>query len=242
MTLPTGRGRGGRVHWRGPWDAWSPLEEFESLWSEMGRLFERLPMASPVAQGGAWMPLAEEDESDDACTVRVELPGVPRDKVQVEIDDQELTVSGAIDEQRTTSRALSRRTGRFSYRTSLPSGVIADQAEAELTDGVLTVRIPKKGRPARHRLAVGGQDLPAPTGIPPATTAPEASGEALGQEPMDERADFAGEPLEYDTGTDIGLNQGEGSAAAGAAGGAQSMPSETGWTAAPEEPEAGENT
>jgi HSP20 family protein len=52
---------------------------------------------------------------------------------------------------------LSRRAGRFFYRTSLPSGVDGEKVEADLTDGILTVRLPKSGIGKRRRITIGGK-------------------------------------------------------------------------------------
>lgn len=105
-----------------------------------------------------WVPLAEQEETEDAYLVRAELPGVPQDKVSVDIDDDQLAISGELDEQERGegSTVLSRRTGRFAYRTSLPRGVNTEAVTAELKDGILTVRVPKSGEAKRRHVEIAG--------------------------------------------------------------------------------------
>ncbi|MEV5339653.1 Hsp20/alpha crystallin family protein [Streptomyces sp. NPDC052676] len=136
----------------GPWD-WDPLAELRRLWRDMDRAVDR---STPAWGGVAWVPAVEEDETDDAYEIRAELPGVPRERITVDVDEHELRISGDLGEAE--GRALSRRGGRFFYRTSLPTGADPDRAEAELTDGVLRVRLPKTAAPKRRRLRIGGTD------------------------------------------------------------------------------------
>ena len=137
---------------RGLWE-WNPFTEFENLWREMGQAFER---GAGPAWGSGWVPAVEEDETDDAYIVRAELPGIPRENIFVDVDDHELQISGDPTEEQ-QGRMLSRRAGRFFYRTSLPSGVDSQKVEAELTDGILTVRLPKSGESKRRRISIGGK-------------------------------------------------------------------------------------
>ncbi|MFD9909956.1 Hsp20/alpha crystallin family protein [Streptomyces sp. NPDC059063] len=134
---------------------WNPFTELETMWRDMGRAFEH--HLSPVWAGAGWVPVAEEEETDDAYVIRAELPGVPRENISVDIDAHELRISGELSEEQ-RGRTLSRRSGRFFYRTSLPGDVDPDRAEAELTDGILRVRLPKAGGSKRRRVSIGGDD------------------------------------------------------------------------------------
>lgn len=134
---------------------WDPFGELENLWGEMGRLLDWMPSSGDSRN---WVPLAEQEETEDAYLVRAELPGVPQDKVSVDIDDDQLAISGELDEQERGegSTVLSRRTGRFAYRTSLPRGVNTEAVTAELKDGILTVRVPKSGEAKRRHIEIAG--------------------------------------------------------------------------------------
>jgi HSP20 family protein len=76
--------------------------------------------------------------------VAVELPGVRKDQIKVELQDREVIVTGEATEQVKGRRhRSSRRTGRFEYRAMLPGDVDPEGVIAQLADGVLTVTVPK---------------------------------------------------------------------------------------------------
>jgi HSP20 family protein len=131
------------------------LWQLENMWSEMGRLLEQAAAPSGTAP---WLPVAEEEESEDAYIVRAELPGIPAENVDIELEGNELSITGEISEER-RGKVLSRRTGRFSYRTSLPGGADSENIDADLTDGILAVRILKaeEGSAARSRSVVAAR-------------------------------------------------------------------------------------
>ncbi|MEI5098798.1 Hsp20/alpha crystallin family protein [Streptomyces sp. PmtG] len=141
---------------RRPW-GWDPVEEFEQLWNQMVRVFGPTgPGRGPAARHeGAWMPLAEEDETDDAFVVRLELPGVPRENIHVDVDENGLHITGELTSEQ-HGRVLARRTGRFAYSTTLGGGFDSERVSADLADGILTVRVPKSPGTKRRRVTVTG--------------------------------------------------------------------------------------
>ncbi|MEO3874344.1 Hsp20/alpha crystallin family protein [Nonomuraea sp. B12E4] len=154
MALPIRRNRvpeqrpGG--HWMGR--SLDPFTEFQELWDQLGRLFE---------QGGesavtAWRPLAETEETPDAYVVRAELPGLRRDDIHVDIDGNQLSVHGEVDEHDKEGKALRRRTGRFVYRTILPNDADVEHIDGELRDGILTIRVPKTEQGRSRRVEIKG--------------------------------------------------------------------------------------
>jgi HSP20 family protein len=140
--LPTRRNSGRNV------TLVNPSHEFEDIYERMGQLMNMAfgslgPAAIPDLP---WAPAADVSENDDAYTVRVELAGVQRDQIDLQLQDRELIISGEIPEpqqdEKERRHRSSRRTGRFEYRTFLPGDVNPDGVRAELHDGVLTVTIP----------------------------------------------------------------------------------------------------
>lgn len=151
--MPVRRRSGETQERRWPGQGWDPFGELQNLWGEMGRLLDWVPAPS---SGEGWMPLAEQQEHEDAYLVRVELPGIPQQNVSVEVDDEQLSITGEVDEHQEQANVLRRRAGRFEYRTNLPRGVDAEAVTADLKDGILTVRIPKTGQATRRRVEVTG--------------------------------------------------------------------------------------
>jgi HSP20 family protein len=96
------------------------------------------------------------EETDDAYVVELELPGVKREDVSVEFGGGELSVTGEVKQKERVGflRTRTRPVGRFDYRVQLPAEVHDDQVSASLSDGVLTVRVPKTDRARRRRIAI----------------------------------------------------------------------------------------
>jgi HSP20 family protein len=143
-----------------PITRWDPFREFEDLYTRLGRLWDT-EFGSAFGTGtgeGGWVPLADLSETQDAYMVEVDVPGVKRDDINVELAGNELVVTGELKETEREGlfRKRTRRTGRFEYRTSLPQDVEADKIEAKLTDGILTLRVPKAEEAKPRRIQIRG--------------------------------------------------------------------------------------
>ncbi|MBW8805827.1 MAG: hypothetical protein AUG49_17515 [Catenulispora sp. 13_1_20CM_3_70_7] len=155
MNTTPARRRGGLDRPGSAWGLpWEPFGDLDDLFDRLGRWTGWLPGAG--AQGSRWMPVAEEDETADSYRVRVELPGVPRDRVTVEVESGQLCVRGDLDEETERGSYLTHRAGSFLYRTSLPADADPDQVQADLTDGVLTVNVPRSGQAGRRTVPISG--------------------------------------------------------------------------------------
>jgi HSP20 family protein len=135
---------------------WRPFSELDQLNDQFGRLLETVFSPVAVTNGGAWVPLADIEETDDAWVVEAELPSVSRDDIKVELRENELTVAGEIKERERKGvlRKRERRTGEFEYRVILPGQVDEEGIEASLHDGVLTVRVPKSAKTRPRKIEV----------------------------------------------------------------------------------------
>jgi HSP20 family protein len=132
-----------------PWDPFRELDDLRDRFASLVR--------SRLAPGAdRWVPSADVEETGDAWTVELELPGAARDDVDVQLDERVLTVSGEIRdrERRGLLHRRTRRVGAFHYAVTLPGEIDEEHVEAELDRGVLTVRVPKTGRSRRRRIPV----------------------------------------------------------------------------------------
>jgi HSP20 family protein len=136
MTLPTRRTAD-------TMQRWSPLRDFGDLYQELDR-FMRTAISGDNGNA-VWAPAADVTETDDAYLVEIELPGVRREDIDVELHGNELQVTGELKEQERKGllRRRTRRAGEFEYRVLLPGELHEHGIEATLADGVLTVRVPK---------------------------------------------------------------------------------------------------
>jgi len=142
----------------------------------MNRLFEQAvlqPSAETGAQrDGGLVPPLDVHESPDAYTVKVSLPGVKPEDVNVQYQQGVLSISGESRDDLTRGQGnyhvRERRSGRFSRTLRVPDMVNADKAEATFEHGVLTLRLPKaeETKPRRISVQAGGSGRQV-TGSPP---------------------------------------------------------------------------
>jgi HSP20 family protein len=140
---------------------WEPLSELEQMTQRMRRMLDQtfggFDWPSPlISEGAGWSPLVDIEEQDDAYALEVELPGVKREDVNIEVVGNELSITGEIKEKERTGalRRRTRRTGRSEYRVRLTEQVDASKIEASLDQGVLTVQVPKSERAQRQKIEV----------------------------------------------------------------------------------------
>ena len=97
--------------------------------------------------GGEFSPRMDMKETEDAYTVKLTMPGIDKDDLDISVSDGVLTVKGETKEEAEDENAtyLVREHKHYSYFRSvrLPSEVVADKAEAEYKNGVLRLTLPK---------------------------------------------------------------------------------------------------
>jgi HSP20 family protein len=120
-----------------------PFGEFENLYSEMDRLAQWV--FGGYTGDGAWLPAADIVETDSAYVIEIELPGVRREDVDVNLNGNELVVTGEVKERKREGlfRRRTRRVGEFEMRVTLPGYLREGDIEASLAYGVLKVYVPK---------------------------------------------------------------------------------------------------
>jgi len=127
---------------------WDPLHDLLALHERMNRL-------GPDDPPG-WTPAVDLYETADRFVLSIELPGLTRDQIKIELQQEILTVRGdrAVQhEEGAQFHRVERGHGPFARSFSLPNPADADRVQAEFRDGVLTVAIPKLAQPTR-RIAV----------------------------------------------------------------------------------------
>jgi HSP20 family protein len=138
----------------------NPSREFEDIYDRMGQLMNfAFGLTPAVPADMPWVPLADLSETDDAYVVKAELPGVNKDQVDIQLQDRELVIAGEITESENGNgrrHHSSRRTGRFEFRTYLPGDVKADAVTAQLSDGILTVTVPKSEAAKPRKIEITG--------------------------------------------------------------------------------------
>jgi HSP20 family protein len=136
----------------------NPFREFEDLQDRMTQLMQNVWTGLGDGEGALWSPPVDVEENDDAWLIEADLPGALHDDINVEVHDNELVITGEIKERERKGilRRRTRRTGEFEYRVMLPGDVDADNVDARLEGGVLTVRVPKSERERARHVEVQG--------------------------------------------------------------------------------------
>ncbi len=124
----------------------TPRSAFSELRREMDRLFDGYLGANGPTGRPAAYPALNVWEHEDDLYAEAELPGVPMDAVEIYVVGNELTLKGqrksACDDGGTCHRQ-ERGTGAFARTVTLPVDIDAQKVEASLSNGVLTIKLPK---------------------------------------------------------------------------------------------------
>lgn len=134
---------------------------FHGFENRMRRLFEE---AFGELEDIGWNPRVEVTETADALELTAELPGVTKEDVEIELEDDVLTVHGVKKEKKeeekeegeVTYRVAERSYGEFSRSFTVPSTIDAEAISAEFHDGVLKLRMPKTSESRGRKIEVEG--------------------------------------------------------------------------------------
>jgi HSP20 family protein len=134
------------------------VNQFDSFRREMEDLFDRFVGEGP-ANGeavGAWAPRVNVVETDREFVVKADLPGVDPKDVDIQAVDNVLTLRGGKEEKKEEKNyhRVERFSGQFYRAIGLPTGADADKVTATMTDGTVTVTIPKKPEAQPKKIAV----------------------------------------------------------------------------------------
>ncbi len=129
-----------------------------ALMDEVRREFDRLLADGPFpANVSAGSPRGVIDETETGYVLRMEVPGLTADGLEIRVEDGVLRLAGERKEEAPKgfeARRTERVRFRFDRRLKLPEGVDVERIEAALKHGVLTVTVPKSDKAAPRTIAV----------------------------------------------------------------------------------------
>ena len=95
----------------------------------------------------SWAPVMDIVESEKDFTVKVELPGMKKEDIKINIENNTLSIEGErkteSEEKKKTFHRIERSYGQFYRAVSLPKHVDDAKIKAEFNDGLLTITLPK---------------------------------------------------------------------------------------------------
>ena len=124
-----------------------------SLWNPFGEEFfspERFfrEWTSPGQRAARLAPAVDVSEDETTYAITIELPGVKKEDVSVEVHENVLSIRGEKkserEEKKDKTHWLERTYGSFSRSFTLPPSAVSEQLRASFKDGVLSIELPKK--------------------------------------------------------------------------------------------------
>ena len=132
-----------------------PFTQLRQMTSDFDRMFDesawpsfRWPAfrARPVSEAAKWFPEIDVFEKDNRLVTKVDLPGMKKEDVKVEVTDGYLAISGErkseSEEKKERFYTCEREYGSFYRAVPLPEGVKLEDVKASCADGVLEVSVP----------------------------------------------------------------------------------------------------
>jgi HSP20 family protein len=97
-------------------------------------------------------------DTDKDFVVRMEVPGIPKENLDVQVEGQVLTISGHREMRKESEDEeyfwREREEGRFVRTLRLPAPVMADKIDATCQEGIMTIRLPKSERVVKNRITI----------------------------------------------------------------------------------------
>jgi HSP20 family protein len=138
---------------------WAPFSDLASLQNEMSRVMNGL-LEGNGRSTQSWIPTADVWETDQELVYAFDLPGIPEDKISVELDDGALTISAEREREESFEDGryyrFERRFGTFTRTIGLPQGVTDESVRASYQNGVLEVHVAKPEQPKPKKIQVSG--------------------------------------------------------------------------------------
>jgi HSP20 family protein len=135
---------------------WDPFEEIARLQDQVTRFWSTGGEGS--ARRGVFAPPVDIYEDKDAFHLKVELPGMTSNDVHVSVENGVLTVRGERKLEKENERhgyhRIERSYGGFARSFTLPKTVDGEHLEAEMRDGILSLRLPKQAAPQPKRIPI----------------------------------------------------------------------------------------
>ncbi|MFP3981594.1 MAG: Hsp20/alpha crystallin family protein [Desulfobacterales bacterium] len=140
---------------------WNPWTTLPTLQDRINRVFDDM---FPTTEGREdmglfeWRPMVDTYEKDDHIVIKAELPGVKKDDISIDVNNNVLSIKGERkDEEKVDEENYYRQErfyGKFQRAFTLPDNVDTDNIEANYNEGVLEVKVPKTEESKTRKIEV----------------------------------------------------------------------------------------
>jgi len=135
---------------------WDPFADLNRVQRELEKNF-----FGPRNRPADFAPAVDVHEDDEALVLRAELPGVKQEDIDIQVDGNVLTLKGErkleAEQQSRRYHRIERSYGTFVRQFQVPTNVDGTAIDAQLSDGILTLRLPKKAELKARKIEVKSQ-------------------------------------------------------------------------------------
>lgn len=138
----------------------SPFRDLMNVSKTFDRMFDEWPVARTELAKYNFNPSCEVKEDKGCYMLKVDLPGVPKEDIKVDLHDNRLTISGTrtdekkVDEKEGQTHFSEMFYGSFTRSMTFPVAVDAERTEARYENGVLSLTIPKKVAQTARQISI----------------------------------------------------------------------------------------
>ena len=141
---------------------WNPYGDVNSLQSTLNRVFQDFNRGSDeLMTSGTFVPPVDIYEDEHGVTLKMEVPGVSQENLNINLENSTLTVSGERkfekNEKEENFHRIERRYGSFTRSFTLPNTVDSEKVQANYDNGILSIQLAKKAeaKPKQIKVNVG---------------------------------------------------------------------------------------
>jgi HSP20 family protein len=141
---------------------WDPFREMNSLQSTLNRVFQDYGRGNDeLLNSGSFVPPVDIYEDQNGITLKMEVPGVSQQDINISLENNTLTVTGERkfekNEKEENFHRIERRYGAFARSFTLPNTVDAEKVHAAYENGILNIQLAKRAeaKPKQIKINVG---------------------------------------------------------------------------------------
>jgi HSP20 family protein len=143
---------------------WDPFQELASLQNRVNGLFQDYGRTGQdeLTTTGSFVPAVDVYEDEHKVTLKLEIPGIKQEEVDVRLENNTLTVRGERnfekEEKEENFHRIERRYGSFARSFTLPSTLDTENVQASYENGVLKIELAKRAeaKPKQIKVNIGG--------------------------------------------------------------------------------------
>ena len=138
---------------------WSPIREVAALQDRVNSLFQDFGGDGQAVTAASFAPLVDVFENGEKVVLKLDLPGIKEDDLDIRVENQTLSVRGERkfenEEKEENFHRIERRYGSFYRSFSLPTTVDTENVGATYKDGVLKLELKKKASAQPRQIKIG---------------------------------------------------------------------------------------